>query len=272
MVRADFYFTSYALLRPVRVLALLPYGVRTQKTLKTIWALHCAMGSPDMFTSMPKIAECIDKYSVVLVAPELGNGHGLNSGPEPQADFLQELLAFIRQTLPVSERREDTMAAGISMGAFAAVRWALAQPEIFHSVAAVSGFFDVSLPLDKRIFTKRKQRMIAELSRARWTTGMLQDEQGRTLPEADIPALLQHACGAGPLPEMDIFCGDEDYLSLRQSEFFAAEYARMGLDATLNIAPGEHDIDYWNRVFPEAVDRLLRRRQSGEGHGRQEIS
>ena len=46
----------------------------------------------------------------------------------------------------VSQRREDTFVAGLSMGGYGALKWALRQPERFAAAASLSGAVDVDRP------------------------------------------------------------------------------------------------------------------------------
>src|SRR4030095_358208 len=70
-------------------------------------------------------------------------------------DFLSEELPDIfRQFFPLSSKRDDTFAAGLSMGGYGALRLGLAKPEQFAAVASLSGALD----LNERVRASLRQR------------------------------------------------------------------------------------------------------------------
>ena len=56
----------------------------------------------------------------------------------------EELPAVVASFFRVSTRREDTFVAGLSMGGYGALKWALRQPERFAAAASLSGALDVA--------------------------------------------------------------------------------------------------------------------------------
>ena len=56
----------------------------------------------------------------------------------------EELPELVGRFFRVSERREDTFVAGLSMGGYGALKLALRQPERFAAAASLSGALDVA--------------------------------------------------------------------------------------------------------------------------------
>ena len=56
----------------------------------------------------------------------------------------EELPALVGSLFRVSSRREDTFVAGLSMGGYGALKWALRQPERFAAAASLSGAVHVA--------------------------------------------------------------------------------------------------------------------------------
>lgn len=56
----------------------------------------------------------------------------------------QELPQVVSSFFRLSQRREDTYVAGLSMGGYGALRWALREPTRFAAVASMSGALDVA--------------------------------------------------------------------------------------------------------------------------------
>src|SRR3954452_11495359 len=56
----------------------------------------------------------------------------------------EELPEVVGSFFRVSDRREDTFVAGLSMGGYGALKWALRAPERFAAAAVLSGAVDVA--------------------------------------------------------------------------------------------------------------------------------
>src|SRR5206468_7967478 len=56
----------------------------------------------------------------------------------------EELPELVGSLFRVSGRREDTFVAGLSMGGYGALKWALRQPQRFAAAASLSGAVDVA--------------------------------------------------------------------------------------------------------------------------------
>src|SRR3712207_4064507 len=73
----------------------------------------------------------------------------------------EELPALVDSWFRVSQRREDTFVAGLSMGGYGALKWALRQPDRFAAAASLSGAVGVEglrtrrgRPEDPRLFER----------------------------------------------------------------------------------------------------------------------
>jgi enterochelin esterase-like enzyme len=198
----------------------------------------------------------VDERNLAVVAPSLGNAYFLNSSYEQQADFLNdELLPTLHGKFSLSAKRGDNILLGVSMGGFGAVRWALSAPESFRAVAAISGVFDIRVPVDERAKKKREQRPLVQLFREKLMPRLFLDEQGKLRREADIDALIDNATKT-PCPRLALFCGEEDYISLDQTTAFAKKCELRGIETDLYLAPGRHNLQYWCSALPKALDVL----------------
>jgi putative tributyrin esterase len=144
----------------------------------------------------------------------------------------EELPELVGRFFRVSQRREDTFVAGLSMGGYGALKLALRQPQRFAAAASMSGALDVAAlarstrPEDptfwRRVFGERPV------------------EGG---PD-DLFALVAAADSAA-LPRLHVSCGTEDAL-IRHNRRFVDACDRSGVDVTSSFGPGEHDWAYWD--------------------------
>lgn len=254
MMRASLSLPSITLLRPVDIEVVMPGGFTTAAPpFKCLWALHCAMEDGRFFFDSLGLGELALKSQIAVVAPSLGNGYFMNSDYERQADFLQEMFRQLSTNFPISPLRADNAVLGISMGAFGALRWAL-QDNIFCSATLISGTFDCHIPLDERLFKNRRQRAL-HMSLEKTMRGMLLDRNGKTRDDADFEAILGQK--KENFPQINFFCGDEDYLSLPQTLAISDICAKHGCPVNLNLGKGSHDPAYWRAVLPEAVSGIF---------------
>jgi putative tributyrin esterase len=152
----------------------------------------------------------------------------------------QELPDLVGTLFRVSQRREDTFVAGLSMGGYGALKWALRQPERFAAAASLSGALNVAglrtgpgRPEDPRLF----DRVFGD-----------QDISGG--PD-DLFALLdrQHE---HPPPALYLCCGTEDHLLADNQAFRdACADAKLPLDA--DFSPGEHEWGYWDAKIQDVL-------------------
>lgn len=258
MIKMHIQINSLILYRQILMNVILPYTPNKGMYFsKLIFAMHPAMEGGDFFFDKLGLAYLADTYSVAIIAPSLGNGYFINSPYEKQADFLQaELMPVLREMLPLSSRREDNMLLGISMGAFGAAHWALRCPETFGAAALISGVFDASLPIDERARKNREQRPLVKLFSEKVMPLLMRDEEGNISSEADIRPLYARAAEKGA-PDFALWCGEGDYLSLEQSRNFARNCRAQGISVTEHIAPGAHNLAFWEGAVGDALHWLI---------------
>jgi putative tributyrin esterase len=158
--------------------------------------------------------------------------------------FLSEELPRITESFfRISTRREDTFVAGLSMGGYGAMKWALRQPERFAAAATLSGALDAAYfqEFDLRPHMRAlTQRVFAD----------------RTVKNSDED-LLYLLARADPesLPRLMLRCGTEDHL-VAQNERFVAACERRGIPLDADFGPGAHEWSYWDREIPTVIDWL----------------
>jgi len=154
-------------------------------------------------------------------------------------DFIsEELPGLCGQWFPVSSKRGDTFAAGLSMGGYGAFRLGLSCPERYSAVASLSGALNLNGGLSEwKADPARRPKL-----EAIW--GM--DFQGFD-KDSDLLFL------AGQLSNTDKnntrfyqWCGTEDFLYADNQRF--REHAdKEGLNLTYREGPGDHSWEHWDR-------------------------
>ena len=145
----------------------------------------------------------------------------------------EELPAVVAEFFRVSTRREDTFVAGLSMGGYGALKWALRQPERFAAAASLSGALDLAY-----IYEWDKRPHMREL------IGRVFAEHPVAGTDDDLLHLLEVADPAA-LPKLMLRCGTEDHLVAQNKRIVAACADRdIPLDAEFgplisSVGPGE---------------------------------
>jgi putative tributyrin esterase len=145
----------------------------------------------------------------------------------------EELPGLVSSFFRVSERREDTFVAGLSMGGHGALKWALHQPQRFAAAASLSGSLNQAGP--------RYQRRRPEDPR------MMERIFGDSVLAGgpnDLVSLVGRLDPAA-VPALGVWCGSEDLL-LADNQTFVDAAARAGVPLHVRFSPGEHEWSYWD--------------------------
>ncbi len=154
----------------------------------------------------------------------------------------EELPALVDGFFKVSTRREDTFVAGLSMGGYGALRWALRQPDRFAAAASLSGALDVAI--------------MRHLDGPGGLDGLVHRVFGPDElrgSDHDLFALAERAAAAGvDLPAMYLACGTDDAL-VGATHAFSAALAEHGIEHRVDVGPGGHEWDYWDRTIQDVL-------------------
>jgi putative tributyrin esterase len=152
----------------------------------------------------------------------------------------EELPGLVQSFFRVSDRREDTFVAGLSMGGYGAFKLALRQPERFAAAASLSGALHVSglrtnreRPEDPRMFER------------------IFDDGPVSGGDDDLFSLLQRS-DPSTLPALHLSCGTEDAL-YEDNLTFADACGDAGVDLETSFGPGEHDWALWDARIQDVL-------------------
>ena len=149
----------------------------------------------------------------------------------------QELPELVQSFFRLSADRADTFVAGLSMGGYGAMKWALRDPGRFAAAASLSGSLD-----------------IADAQRWRDKPALMEHVFGENTvagTDVDLMSLLDRADPA-LLPELFVACGRQDRL-IGSNEEFVARAAAAGVGLRSDFGPGEHSWDYWDARIQDVL-------------------
>ena len=265
-------FISKCLMRTVTFNAIIPvdkFGPQAenaeQKPLKTLYLLHGIFGNYTDWVNGTRIQAWAEANDLAVIMPSGENRFYLDDekSGELYGEFIgKELVEFTRKLFPLSDKREDTFIAGLSMGGYGAIRNGLKYAENFGCVIGLSAALvhdtwkdaDNSAP----IFTFRRNYYEAIFGEYDKVKGSDKD------PKA---LLLKLKKEGRPVPKMYLCCGTEDGLVTANRDFrdFLNE---NGVDLTYVEGPGKHDWVFWDTYIKKVLDWLpLNRTGAGINSG-----
>ncbi|MEM1098703.1 MAG: alpha/beta hydrolase family protein [Planctomycetota bacterium] len=155
----------------------------------------------------------------------------------------EELPRVMRSFFRISERREDTFVAGLSMGGYGAFRCALTFPERYAAAASLSGAVDRT--------TERATPSDSIDHALRLAFG---DPDRYAGSEHDLLHLASELVRRGDdRPALYQCCGDADFL-FDQNRAFLAHCQTLGLDVDHAWHEGAtHEWSYWDRQIRDVL-------------------
>ena len=259
-------YLSEALFRTVPVSVYLPcdkiafeegsYQMRPGQKFKTLYLLHGMIGCHIDWLIETRLRRWAEERELAVVMPSGDNAFYIDS-PLPNNDYGrfigEELVEMTRRMFPLSDRREDTFIAGLSMGGYGALRNALVYPETFSYAAGFSSGLHFFLPGAASI---RGEQLV------------FGDPAEAAKSDKNPYVALSNAIEQGKeLPKFYLSCGTEDML-MPSNIAFRDELVRRGADVTWDEQPGGHDWDFWDAQLKKMLDWLpLENGEIGLGSG-----
>jgi S-formylglutathione hydrolase FrmB len=211
-----------------------------------LYLLHGLTDDHTAWTRQTSIERYARAKGLAVVMPQVHRSFYANEAYGMRFwDFLSvELPRIVEGFFRVSTRRADTFVAGLSMGGYGALKWALRQPERFAAAASLSGALDLAYiqELDMR---PHMRELVGRVFGDRTVAGGDED-------------LLHLAATADPaaLPALMLRCGTGDH-TVKQNRRFVAACAAAGVALDSGFGPGEHEWVYWDAQIQTVLDWML---------------
>jgi S-formylglutathione hydrolase FrmB len=167
------------------------------------------------------------------------------SGPRYWTFVSEELPALCQAFFPISSKREETYAAGLSMGGYGAFKLGLACPEKYAAVASLSGALAFGARLAQNEGPERRE----------W-----ESIWGDLTRFVGSPNDLSHlakelAASNQPRPRLFQWCGTDDFL-YQGNLYFRDQLRSLGLEVTYSEGPGGHSWDMWDTQIQNVLTWL----------------
>lgn len=240
----------------LRFRVLLPadyYYARNQKRYPVLYLLHGADAQAEDWLTRTNVALMARRYNLIVVLPSVGNTWYANSAGDASARYED---AIIKDLIPHVDNRFRTLAnwharavAGLSMGGFGAMKFALRYPQMFVFAASFSGAFDAP-----------RTDIVGNLNnpRSQILSRIFGDSTSETRKQNDVFLLIKNLKENTRTPYFYVSTGNQDPLSsvLPSNPRFADALRERKLAYEYHELPGSHDWRFWGAEIETALQRM----------------
>ena len=254
-------FFSECLRRSVPLNVLLPaesvgpgVPVKSTEQYRTLYLLHGYMGNAQDWLLNTKIQEMSQQFNIAVVMPNGYNGFYVDqprSGIRGSEFISQELVSFTRKLFPLSDRREDTLIGGLSMGGWGALYNAFRHSDVFGSAIGLSP----PMILEDAVHSTDEPNFMG-IQRGYYETVFGNVDQILE-SEANLSLVAKRALDTGVvLPNLYIACGYNDKL-VPDNRKFVSYLKSLGIDHIYEEGPGTHEWFFWDRYLRRGLEQII---------------
>lgn len=217
-----------------------------------LYLLHGLSDDNTIWMRRTSIERYVAELGLIVVMPNVHRSWytDMKNGYPYWTFISEELPAIVKNFFHVSEKREDSFAAGLSMGAYGALKLGLKKPENFAAVASLSGTVDIADFSEKFSESEEKTPGFKELTRV---FGDLKQIQGS---ENDLFYLAEKNIEKNiAIPEIFLYCGTDDFL-IEKNRLFKNHLEKLNIPCFYRESPGEHEWKHWDREIQQVLDWL----------------
>ena len=219
-------------------------------TYKTLYLFHGLSDDQTIWMRRTSIERYAADHNIAVVMPSVARSWYTDTA------YGAKYLTFVTRELPdvcrgffrgMSDKREDTLVAGLSMGGYGAIKAALTCPERFGLCASLSGALDVS------DFTRNRP-----LPEWRGIAGFdLMGGEDLLGGPMDIYAMARRNAAEGkPFPKLYMWCGEQDGL-IKHNDRYHALLNELGVEHVYETSEGNHSWKWWDLHIQDALNYLL---------------
>lgn len=255
-------FVSQCLMRTVTVKVIIPLDkiakmngekAYVPEKFKTLYLLHGMLGNHTDWIDGTRIQRWAQEKNLAVVMPA-GENRFYVDNPREGAYFGEfigkELVEFTRKMFPLSDRREDTFIAGLSMGGYGAIRNGLKYHDTFSHIAGLSS----GIMMDDILNSDNDSPM--PFMRRSYYESVFGDLDKLPGSDMDCEALiLDLKKKEAQIPRMYLCCGTEDFL-VEKNRAYRDFLRNQGVDLIYEEGSGTHSWDFWDTYIQRVLEWL----------------
>lgn len=214
---------------------------------KVLYLLHGYSDDHSIWMRRTSIERYAAAHNLAVIMPAVNHSFYTNEAQgERYWDYIsEELPQAMHRFFRLSDKREDTFAAGLSMGGYGAMKLGLSHPDRFAAIGSFSGAVDIA------DMTHRKEDSLANMARI---FGDLTKISGS---DHDILHLLEKNAGLKVKPRLYISCGTADFL-YKQHQKVVPYATSLGWSVTHYEKPDAiHEWSFWDEQIKAFIPWAL---------------
>jgi putative tributyrin esterase len=247
----DRTFQSESLSRKMRYRVLLPRDYDSGNFYPVLYLLHGWHGDYENWTTLTNVTGDTKDLGLIVVMPDAGDSWYIDSATTPQDKFEQyiihDLIDDVEHHWHALRSPHHRAIAGLSMGGYAAVKFALKYPDMFAMAASLSGAFNAPFPE----LAEARPEFRPSLEHA------FGPVSSKTRSENDVFSLATHISPA-TIPYLLIDCGYQDATFLAPNRKLVSILSQRDFHYEYREGRGAHTWQYWDKHLPEILAVTMR--------------
>jgi len=215
-----------------------------------LYLLHGLSDNHTIWMRRTSIERYTAAYGVIVVMPNGDRSFysDMKDGYRYWTMFSEELPQVVCNLFPASSKREDTFAAGLSMGGYGALKLALRCPERFAAAVALS-------PVADPCYWFKNPDLAGMREELKHIFGSPEEIVANG---NDLFALSEKLMKSkSPKPRLLHICGDQDWM-ISENHHLRDHMDTIGYPGyTYQEAPGTHSWEFWDFHIQEGLRFLL---------------
>ncbi|KIL49053.1 alpha/beta hydrolase [Jeotgalibacillus campisalis] len=221
-------------------------GKKAKGPYPVLFLLHGLSDDDSAWIRRTSIERYVSEMGIAVVMPQVHRSFytDMEYGQQYWTFISEELPAVARSFFPLSNKREDTFTAGLSMGGYGAFKLALRHPDRFSAAASLSGVMDIAG------FESRSGEPYHDYKLIFGNKEVAQSDD-------DLFTLLKKVnSSSGEKPKLFQCCGTDDHLYEENKQFNKA-CAETSFDHVYEEDDGQgHTWDYWDEKIQKVLNWL----------------
>ena len=222
-----------------------------KKRYQVLYLFHGGHGGYTDFKRMTNIESWASARKLAVVMPSAANSfyQDMEKGEAYFTYLTEELPRICQRLFPISRKRENTFAGGVSMGGYGALRVALAKPEQYADAFSIAGAVDFSAG------------MYESINHLVWNPfkpySLAKDPLHVTGTDSDLFALVHRLKQENKkIPGIYMRTGTRDIFCHHMNVTARQAFEKEGIPFDYQEADAEHEWGFWAKCLPEALDWL----------------
>lgn len=251
---ADFAFHSASLGRDMRYRVLFPRDYGQGGRFPVLYLLHGLYGNYLDWDTRTGLENYARNLPVLIVMPDADDSWYTDSATVPADKFenyiAKDVIAEVDGRFATIRNRDARAIAGLSMGGYAAMKFALKYPDLFAFAGSLSG----ALNAGTNLYAQRPEFRAKLLE-------VFGPEGSSTRAQNDVFTLLSASASQTSYPYLYLACGTSDYF-LQTNREFVSQLSSRKIPYEYHETAGGHTWEYWDAAVQpmlRAMERTLSR-------------